>query len=86
MMNTADRSIAIVDYALRRRFAFIDLKPAFVHSGFRDYLRLYGAEDSLIQQIKTRIGELNDQIEEDKDLGVGFTIGHSFFCSFWEWH
>ena len=82
LMNTADRSIAMVDYALRRRFAFVDLKPAFDDPGFETFLTKRGAELSLIQMIKARIGELNKSIREDKDLGSGFCIGHSFFCSF----
>ncbi len=82
MMNTADRSIAIVDYALRRRFAFIDIAPAFKHVGFADYLRAHKADEKLIQQIIFRMVEVNDKIEDDKDLGFGFSIGHSFFCSF----
>src|SRR5262249_25683484 len=81
MMNTADRSIAMVDYALRRRFAFVALKPAFDHPEFETYLRNSGAENSLIQTIKARMAELNKKIREDKDLGAGFCIGHSFFCS-----
>lgn len=80
MMNTADRSLAMVDYALRRRFAFFDVIPAFDHDLFGKYLRERGVQAGLIEAIKSRMRDLNRQIEEDRDLGHGFCIGHSYFC------
>jgi hypothetical protein len=80
MMNTADRSLAMVDYALRRRFAFVALEPAFGSEGFRTYLVEAGAEEELVKQIEDRLGSLNEKIRGDtKSLGPGFEIGHSFF-------
>jgi hypothetical protein len=81
LMNTADRSLAMVDYALRRRFAFFDLQPAF-GTEFRKYLSGKGVDKSLITQIQDKIEILNKQVREDRDnLGSGFEIGHSFFCN-----
>lgn len=81
MMNTADRSLALVDYALRRRFAFHKLRPAFEHEGFRMLLRERGVDESLVQRIINTMSHLNAQIEADeKHLGPDFVIGHSFFC------
>jgi hypothetical protein len=80
MMNTADRSIALVDYALRRRFAFHKLRPAFDTMAFREHLKAHGAHDGFITNVVSRLKELNTLIEEDSDLGNGFSIGHSFFC------
>ena len=79
MMNTADRSLAMLDYALRRRFAFYDLKPGFDTEGFRKYRRSLESEkfDRLIDCVK----KLNDAIAEDDSLGEGFCIGHSYFCN-----
>lgn len=81
LMNTADRSLAMVDYALRRRFRFFDLRPQFEHPAFVEQLRARGASDQLIQVIVRKMADLNAKIESDhKNLGRGFAIGHSFFC------
>lgn len=79
-MNTADRSLAIVDYALRRRFRFITLKPNF-NQKFMDLLISKGFSREFIQGIISKINTLNEEIKADKNLGEGFQIGHSFFCS-----
>lgn len=79
LMNTADRSLAMLDYALRRRFAFFNIKPGFDSEGFRDYQDelKFTKFDALIQKIK----DLNQAIENDASLGKGFCIGHSYFCN-----
>ncbi len=78
MMNTADRSLAMIDYALRRRFSFFEIEPAFDSEGFKKYQASLDNEtfDALIEQIK----ELNKAIRNDQSLGKGFMIGHSYFC------
>jgi len=78
-MNTADRSLAIVDYALRRRFRFITLEPKF-NIKFKELLSSKGFKKDFIEDITSKINSLNEKIEEDKNLGRGFLIGHSFFC------
>lgn len=81
MMNTADRSLAMVDYALRRRFVFHDIRPAFDSERLRAFLLEQGVEVAVVDLVESRIGELNTAISDDRrDLGPGFTIGHSFFC------
>ena len=81
MMNTADRSLAMVDYALRRRFAFIRLQPAFGTDQFSNFLLEAGVEEALVSRIVDRLSRLNHKIRSDrKNLGPGFEIGHSFFC------
>jgi 5-methylcytosine-specific restriction protein B len=79
-MNTADRSLAIVDYALRRRFRFISLNPKF-NDKFVELLKLKGFSKDFIHSITNKINLLNEKIKSDKNLGEGFQIGHSFFCS-----
>ncbi|HZG44277.1 MAG TPA: AAA family ATPase, partial [Longimicrobium sp.] len=80
MMNTADRSMAMVDYALRRRFSFIRLPPAFGSEGFANYLIEAGATEDLVRRIVEKMDELNHTIAADtRDLGPGYQIGHSFF-------
>ena len=79
MMNTADRSLAMIDYALRRRFSFFDMTPGFDSKGFKDYHSGLKNKtfDSLIDMVKL----LNDAISNDSSLGKGFCIGHSHFCN-----
>lgn len=79
-MNTADRSLAMVDYALRRRFAFVTLEPALDSPAFGAWLVQKGASETLIARLLKRVRELNAVIEKERDLGPGFRIGHSFFC------
>jgi len=81
MMNTADRSLAMVDYALRRRFRFIELRPEFSSPEFGASLAKAGAELALVTKIITRMNALNAVIAADtKNLGPGYQIGHSYFC------
>ena len=79
MMNTADRSLAMLDYALRRRFAFVELSPAFESDGFRDYCA--GLDNSRFEALVREVKSLNRAIVEDESLGEGFCIGHSYFCN-----
>ena len=78
LMNTADRSIAMIDYALRRRFSFFDVKPAFDSEQFEGMRESAENEkyDNLIECVKN----LNKEIAADDSLGEGFCIGHSYFC------
>lgn len=81
MMNTADRSLAMVDYALRRRFRFITLRPEFSSEAFRAFLAGTGAKVELVKKIVSRMNTLNEAIAADtKNLGPGYQIGHSYFC------
>lgn len=77
MMNTADRSLAMIDYALRRRFSFFEMKPGFDSIGFIKYQKEVIGDTSFVKVIDG-IKNLNDTIE--KEFGRGFCIGHSYFC------
>ena len=82
LMNTADRSLAMVDYALRRRFAFVALKPEFSSPKFKDHLTTRGMDVGLADRLIAGLNDLNETIRKDRlDLGEGFCIGHSYFCT-----
>ena len=78
MMNTADRSLAMLDYALRRRFAFFDLTPGFGSDGFVAYRD--GLGSMKLNDLLACVVRLNEDIAKDETLGEGFCIGHSYFC------
>ena len=80
-MNTADRSLAIVDYALRRRFSFISLKPVFDEI-FTSFLLSRGVSIILAQHVANSVTKVNKLISGDGNLGEGYEIGHSYFCLF----
>ena len=79
MMNTADRSLAMLDYALRRRFAFYEMKPGFNTDGFREYRT--GLNNIKFDNLIQCVEQLNAAIAGDESLGEGFCIGHSYFCN-----
>lgn len=81
LMNTADRSLAMVDYALRRRFAFHNLEPALSSVAFATHLESRGVQRATIARIRANVAKVNEVISADhQNLGAGFAIGHSYFC------
>ena len=78
MMNTADRSLAMIDYALRRRFSFFEMEPGFDSEGFIKYQN--SLDSDIFNELISKVKDLNAEIARDKSLGKGFCIGHSYFC------
>ena len=78
MMNTADRSLAMIDYALRRRFSFFEMEPGFDSEGFIRYQN--SLNNDTLNELISKVKDLNREITLDKSLGKGFCIGHSYFC------
>ena len=78
MMNTADRGLALIDYALRRRFAFFEMRPALDHPGFLRHVEAVGS--ARLEALVDVVRRLNQRITEDEALGPGFQIGHSYLC------
>ena len=79
MMNTADRSLAMIDYALRRRFSFYDVQPAFGSAKFGNEIEKVHSEK--LNNLVRKVMGLNEAIANDDSLGEGYRIGHSYFCN-----
>ena len=77
-MNIADRSLALVDFALRRRFAFAALEPRFNDAWFAWVTTRGGIDAASARAIQDRMTALNDRIAQDLELGRNFLIGHSY--------
>lgn len=92
-MNTADRSLALVDYALRRRFSFFSINPSFNSKKFQDHMKSLGLPDKVLNHLVDKFNNLNLTIKANQhDLGPGYQIGHSYFqfnstvSNFEEWY
>ncbi|MWK54906.1 AAA domain-containing protein [Pseudomonas otitidis] len=77
-MNIADRSLALVDLALRRRFAFVGLEPRLGSVWRQWVVKSCGIDEALVTEIEQRIADLNERIASDARLGKQFRIGHSY--------
>ena len=75
-MNIADRSLALVDLALRRRFAFATLKPRIDGAWHRWVTEQLGIDTDAADDIQGRMAALNEAIA--RSLGEQFCVGHSY--------
>jgi 5-methylcytosine-specific restriction enzyme B len=80
LMNIADRSLAMVDYALRRRFIFYTLEPQYENEIYKEWLENRSMNPDLIDLIISKLSNLNQSIRDDLLLGENYQIGHSYFC------
>ena len=81
LMNTADRSLKVVDYALRRRFSFYTFEPDFENPEFKNFLIKKNVNTNTVDKIIKNLSKVNQKISDDSfELGPGYCIGHSFFC------
>ena len=77
-MNQADRSLAMVDMALRRRFGFVTLKPSLGEEWLQYCASKCGRDEVVLTQIAEQVTAVNALIEDDANLGSAYCIGHSF--------
>jgi 5-methylcytosine-specific restriction enzyme B len=79
-LNPADRTLAPLDYALRRRFAFAAVEPTF-GGRFTTWLTRHGVSPELTAHLAAALAELNTALAADPALGPGFRVGHSYFTA-----
>ena len=77
-MNIADRSLALVDLAFRRRFAFINLEPSLGQAWSDWVVNRRQMDAATAAKIQQRFIQLNQTIAADNRLGKAFRIGHSY--------